>query len=67
MHRLSDLGAVVTASEYGTSRDGFTGEWVDVHLVTFEGDLPNRFELFDESDLDAALARFDELSGTDES
>ena len=33
----------------------------DQHL-TVEGDLINRCELFDEADLDAALARFDELS-----
>ena len=31
------------------------------HLLTVEGDLINRCELFDETDLDAALARFDEL------
>ena len=31
-------------------------------LLTVEGDLINRCELFDEADLDAALARFDELS-----
>ena len=61
VHRLSDLGTVVTVRAYGASLDGFKAEWVDVHLVTFEGDLPNRFELFDEADLDAALARFDEL------
>ncbi len=30
--------------------------------MTVEGDLINRCELFDETDLDAALARFDELS-----
>ena len=27
-----------------------------------EGDLINRYEIFDEVDLDAALARFDELN-----
>ena len=27
----------------------------------FDGDLLSRYELFDEADLDAALARFDEL------
>ena len=32
------------------------------HLLTFEGDAINRCEIFDEADLDAALARFDELS-----
>ena len=31
-------------------------------LITVDGDLINRCELFDEADLDAALARFDELS-----
>ena len=32
-----------------------------IELLTFEGDLIDRCELFDEADLDAALARFDEL------
>ena len=31
-------------------------------LLTVEGELINRCEIFDEADLDAALARFDELS-----
>ena len=31
-------------------------------LLTVDGDLISRCELFDEADLDAALARFDELS-----
>ena len=34
----------------------------DLHLLTVEGDLISRYELFDEADLDAALARFDELN-----
>ena len=62
VHRLTDLGAVVTDSLSGTSQDGFDAEWRMVNLVTFEGDLMNRSELFDEADLDAAFARFDELS-----
>jgi class 3 adenylate cyclase len=62
VHRLSNLGAVITASTYGTSPEGFRAEWRDIHLLTFEGDLGNRFELFDDDDLDAAIARFDELS-----
>ncbi len=33
-----------------------------IELLTVEGDLISRCELFDEADLDAALARFDELS-----
>ena len=33
----------------------------DDRTSTFEGDLISRVEVFDEADLDAALARFDEL------
>ena len=62
VHRLTDLGAVVTWAANGTSQEGFDAEWRVISLVTVEGDLINRSELFDETDLDAALARFDELS-----
>ncbi len=62
MHRLSSLGAVFTHAESGTSQEGFDAEWREVALLTVEGDLINRCELFDEADIDAALARFDELS-----
>jgi hypothetical protein len=31
-------------------------------VLTVDGDLINRCEIFDEADIDAALARFDELS-----
>ena len=60
-HRLGDLGAVVTLVSRGTSHEGFDGEWRMTDIFTFEGDLLSRCEMFDESDLDAALARFDEL------
>lgn len=62
VHRLSNLGAVVTTTSHGTSQEGFHAEWRDLHLLTLEGGLGKRFELFDEADLDAALARFDEPS-----
>ena len=62
MHRLSSFGAVVTYTAYGTSTEGFAAEWRMVDLLTVEGDRISRFEFFDEADLDAALARFDELS-----
>jgi hypothetical protein len=62
VHRLSDLGAVVTHSLSATSQEGFHAEWRLVNLMTFEGDLMNRCELFDEADMDAALARFEELN-----
>ncbi len=61
VHRLSNLGAVVTHVARGTSRDGMDVEWRIVDIFTVDGDLSSRAELFDESDLDAALARFDEL------
>ena len=61
VHRLSNLGAVVTHVAHGTSQEGFDAEWRMINLLTVEGDLINRCELFDEADLDAALATFDEL------
>ena len=61
VHRLDSLGAVVAHTAYGTSQEGFDAEWRLVALLTFTGDLISRAELFDEADLDAALARFDEL------
>ncbi|OBG40167.1 BTAD domain-containing putative transcriptional regulator [Mycobacterium sp. E3198] len=60
-HRLTDLGAVITQVVRGTSQQGFGGEWREIVVVTVEGDLLNRIEIFDETDLDAALARFEEL------
>jgi hypothetical protein len=62
VHRLSDLGAVVTQAVRGTSQEGFDAEWRYINVATVEGDLINDCELFDETDIDAALARFDELS-----
>ena len=62
VHRLSGLGAVVTHVRHGTSQEGFDAEWRVIDLLTVEGDLISRCEVFDEADLDAALARFDELS-----
>jgi class 3 adenylate cyclase len=62
VHRLSALGAVVTQTGHGTSHEGFEAEWREVALFTVEGELINRTEVFDEADLDAAIARFEELS-----
>jgi hypothetical protein len=61
VHRLNNLGAVVTHVVHGISQQGFDAEWRQISISTVEGDLINRCELFDEADLDAALARFDEL------
>ena len=62
VHRLTNLGAVVTRVSKGTSKEGFDAEWREIDVTTVEGDLINRSEKFDEEDIDAALARFDELN-----
>ena len=61
VHRLNDVGTVVTHASHGTSQDDFEAEWRQITLFTVEGDLCNRCEIFDEANLDAALARFEEL------
>ena len=61
LHRLDSLGAVVTQAGHGTSQEGFQAEWREIGIFVFHGDLLSRYELFDETDLDSALARFDEL------
>jgi hypothetical protein len=61
VHQLTDFGALTTVVMTGTSKEGFDAEWREVGLFAFEGDRIGRFEVFDEADLDAALARFDEL------
>ena len=33
-----------------------------INVIVLDGDLVSRSEMFDEADLDAALARFDELN-----
>jgi hypothetical protein len=63
VHRLSNLGVVVTEVVTGTSQEGFDFEWREIGLFTFAGNLVCRAELFDEADLDTALVRFDELCG----
>ncbi|WP_246398912.1 BTAD domain-containing putative transcriptional regulator [Mycobacterium vicinigordonae] len=62
VHRLSGLGAVVTQATCGTSRAGFDVEWLEVTLFTVEGGRISRCEVFEEADLNAAIARFDELT-----
>ncbi|WP_443677683.1 BTAD domain-containing putative transcriptional regulator [Mycobacterium montefiorense] len=61
VHRLNDLGAVCSHVARGVSQDGVAAEWRGIEVMTIDGDLINRCEIFDEADLDGALARFDEL------
>ena len=61
VHRLSKIGAVVSHVAHGISQEGFDAEWRITNVFTVEGDLISRCEMFDEADIGAALARFDEL------
>src|SRR6202012_3265535 len=61
LHRLNGFGAVVTHKVYGTSQDGFDAEWRQISVLTAQGDLINRCAIFDKTELDAAIARFEEL------
>ena len=56
------LGAVVTHAAHGISHEGFDAEWRGVNLLTVDGDMVNRCEAIRRGDLDAAIARFDQLS-----
>jgi hypothetical protein len=61
VHRLNNFGAVITHEAHGTSREGFDAEWRAVDVLTVDGNVIIRCEVFDEADLDAAIVRFDEL------
>lgn len=61
VHRLISFGAVATYAAQGTSPEGLDAEWRMIQVLAIDGDRINRCELFDETDLDAALAKFDEL------
>ena len=61
VHGRSDRGVVVTNTARGVSHEDFDAEWRSVNVFTVDGDMISGCEMFDEADLDAALARFDEL------
>ena len=61
VHRLSDRGAVVTHVVRGP-RSRVRRRVAKIVLLTVKGDAVSRGELFDETDLDTALARFDEIN-----
>ncbi len=62
VHRLNNFGAVFTHRGHGTSQEGFDAEWRAIDILMVDGELITRCEVFDETDLDAALAKFDQLS-----
>ena len=61
VHRLSDLGVVVTHTARAISNEDFDAEWRMITIFTIDDNAVTRTETFDEADLDTALARFDEL------
>jgi hypothetical protein len=61
VHGLTNRGAVVSWATFGRSQEGFDAEWRGINILTVEADLIDHAEIFDEADLDPALARFDEL------
>jgi hypothetical protein len=62
VHRLTGNRAVTTQKATGTSREGLDAEWRMIDVFFVEDGLISRCEIFDESDLDSALARFEELA-----
>ncbi len=46
----------------GARSEGFDAEWRGVDILTVEGDMVSRSEVFDETDIDTAIARFEQLS-----
>ncbi|ORW28619.1 hypothetical protein AWC19_27155 [Mycobacterium palustre] len=64
VHRLTDRGAVCSHAAHDVSHSGFDAEWRGIELMTVDQNVVNRCEIVDDADLDAALAKFDELSQT---
>ncbi len=62
VHRLNDRGAVVTHIAHETSHEGSLAEWRVINVQTVHDDLIDRLEMFDENDIDAAIARFEQLT-----
>ncbi len=65
VHRLTNLGAVVAHATHATSQEGVEVESGEIIILMVDGDLLSRCEIFNEADLDAALARFEELQSAD--
>ena len=62
VHCLNDRGAVVTHVAHEVSHDGSLAEWRVINVQTVHGDLIDRLEMFDETDVDAAIERFEQLT-----
>lgn len=49
-----------------TSQEGFDAELRLTYVIVVEGNLLSHVEVFEESDLEVALARFDQLTGKEQ-
>ena len=65
VHHLNALGAVIGFTSSGTSEKGFTAQWRALNVLTIEGDLISRGEVFDEDDLEAAARTIRRAQPTD--
>ena len=61
VHRLTNLGAVVAHATHATSQEGVEVESGEIIILMVDGDRLSRCEIFNEADLDAAIAKFEEL------
>lgn len=66
MHQLSECGTVTTQVLKMTSQEGFDAELRLTYVIVVEGNLLSHVEVFEESDLEVALARFDQLTGKEQ-
>ncbi|HXO80617.1 MAG TPA: ATPase, partial [Mycobacterium sp.] len=62
VHRLNSIGAVVSSVSGETSEEGTEAEWRSICVLTVDRDSVDRLEVFEEADLPAAIARFEELA-----
>src|SRR6185312_2836260 len=51
-----------TYAAHETALEGLRAEWRGIAVFTVESEMINRTEVFDETDLDAAIARFEQLT-----
>lgn len=66
VHQLTEDGTVTTQVLKMTSQDGFDAELRLTYVIVVEGNLLSRVEVFEGSDLEVALAHFDQVTCRDQ-
>ncbi len=46
VHQLNDVGAVITLAVHGISQEGFDADWRIVEVLTRDGDVGSRCEVY---------------------